>query len=253
MSDLDARIPALDAFQLRITENLRPLVRDLLEEHGGAIATAMFGEVFGTPVDRVEPLKQPSRDGHFILRLTTSFTEIGDSFDHLLDAEVYLRRFPFRNSRVTPATYVRYHFENYLQETYILYNRLVALARWVQHTYRKTRSSARVEKAVARVLDMLKFCFEPLLTARGVHVHEARLDEFPLRRLSLLDMASQEMPEFGPTYDQAQRRVRRERAAWIRANNDRLRIVMNTYFEQLHPLLFTPAGRARYPSPPRAG
>lgn len=93
--------------------------------------------VFGLPQPKtIAGRPEPSANERYWLDWFEEFTEIDSSVNRLDQALVYLSHYPrsrtFRFHRLSEANWLRYHIEAYLQETYILFQRLSRFLRKVQ-------------------------------------------------------------------------------------------------------------------------
>jgi hypothetical protein len=96
----------------------------------------LLNPVFGLPQPKTIA-KGPvtSANERYWLDWFEEFTEIDSSMNRLDQALAYLSQYPgtgiFRFHRLSEANWLRYHIEAYLQETYILFERLRRLLRRV--------------------------------------------------------------------------------------------------------------------------
>jgi len=132
---------------------------------------------------------EPSPNERFWLDWFQEFTEIDSSIRRLNQALVYLSYHPnsrtFRFHGLSEADWLRYHIEAYLQETYILVERLRRFLRKVE----KVTIDACDRRGLSLVKTMLeawKDSFKMLVTTRARHVHEYRFESDELRDLDTL-------------------------------------------------------------------
>jgi hypothetical protein len=62
----------------------------------------------------------------FFSKLYVGFKEIADSYYCLIDIETYIGRFPYGDTRISKTRHLVYHMENYINEVYILKERLTS-------------------------------------------------------------------------------------------------------------------------------
>src|SRR5689334_23144184 len=73
------------------------------------------------PGPSLSPLEQ------FQIKLFHGYMEIYKTVEALKNIEIYMAVFPHgRNKKIERSAYLSYHFENFLNEIYVLRNRLVA-------------------------------------------------------------------------------------------------------------------------------
>lgn len=140
---------------------------------------AQFGSCY------LDPAWQKKKAGEILKRPTDrqfeqifyGFTEIISSIEALELSESLLGLAPPRSKRVNKDNYLKFLVGAYLQEVYILEQRLTAYARKISRLYRKPSLSSLVRQIV----------YEPLkgiIETRGSHVHERRFSDERLDMLS---------------------------------------------------------------------
>jgi hypothetical protein len=149
----------------------------------------LLNPVFGLPQAKsVARGPEPSANERYWLDWFEEFTEIDSSMNRLDQALVYLSHFPgsrtFRFHRLSEA-WLRYHIEAYLQETYILFQRLSRFLRRVQKVAIDARDKGGVSSA-KKLKTSLEASFKSVVGIRGRHVHEYRFQDDELRNLDTL-------------------------------------------------------------------
>jgi hypothetical protein len=97
----------------------------------------LLNPVFGLPPREDIPAgPEPSANEQYWVEWFYQFVEINASIERLGQALVYLSHYPrspvFRFHRLSEASWRRYHIKSYLQETYILSERLGGFLRKVE-------------------------------------------------------------------------------------------------------------------------
>ncbi len=129
-------------FQSAISDKIVNIVRLSIEEHYTELNSVLQSQLFDLPgPSHIET--NPRKEELFILKVFNGFTEISDSFDSLKNCEIYIKRVPFPESKVSRVSYLRFVIEGYLNEMYILKERLDAYLKVLQRAY---RMSARKQK-----------------------------------------------------------------------------------------------------------
>lgn len=145
---------ALEAFWARLMWDLGPLHDDADVRPKGRSA-----------VDLAE-------DERKWLDVQDAYWEVDEAVDRLKLAEAYLRKRPsarwLRSEGILGTVYVAYHVENYIQETYILEDR-------VRRLIAKVRRVCADQTAVDTVAEVVTPGLRLLRRLRGMHVHEHRL------------------------------------------------------------------------------
>jgi len=131
---------------------------------------------------------EPSVNERYWGKWFREFQEIDTSVERLQQALVYLTHYPgakpFRSHRLSEAEWIRYHVEVYVQELYILYQRLGRFLRKVDKVAKGASDDAGL--AMVRALKQaVKDGFSHAVHIRSGHVHEFRLQDEVLSNLDL--------------------------------------------------------------------
>ena len=150
----------------------------------------LLNPVFGLPTrDDLPRGPEPSANERYWVEWFVQFSEINASIERLSQALVYLSHYPrsrvFRFHRLSEASWLRYHIEAYLQEAYILVERLKAFLKRTERTASRCgdpngRNSARKFRSAVDA------SFKNIVQARAGHVHKHRFEDEELRNLDTL-------------------------------------------------------------------
>jgi len=152
-----------------------------------------FADVFRNHLFGLEGPKRLKRKwakaDEIFSKIFYGFSEIMNSYESLLDCEIYVKQYPnyssFKKRKITRVRYLRYHIEKYFEEVYILKARLEAYANMVKKYFKNDT------KIVANIDKLKKSIFSPLegiIKTRGSHVHISRYTDPELDRLSSLEL-----------------------------------------------------------------
>ncbi|GAC1655724.1 MAG: hypothetical protein NVS4B3_20700 [Gemmatimonadaceae bacterium] len=181
--------------------------------------------------------------------MLAEYMEIGETTERLYDIEEYLRRFPFRGTRITQDRYLRSHIEMYLHEAHILRERLKSFAKRATRAYRKTSMADLAQNVGLRLKTLVESTFAEAIRIRGRHVHEARLDEVRWGNLGSLENIARNSPE--PEWQRilknARRKVKHHYIAWAIESNKLIDSLLDFYYELLHPIVFESGHTVRSP------
>lgn len=189
-------------------------------------------------IPKVAPAELPPEE-RFAVDTFHGFMEIRGTLERLHDIELYVRRFPYRGSRVTRERYLRFHIEAYFHEAYILRERLSAFGKRSTRAYKR---GARRERSVrvAQQLETIVASLDDVVEVRSRHVHESRFEEMRLLNLATLELIERNSRD--PIWSQLLKGhyplVRRYWAGWVREMNSSIEELLNMYFVSLHPLMF---------------
>ncbi len=235
-----------EKFSKNIFDIILPLARRLLKEHRHDFEQAIGNELLKTngPKSIDRELSPPEL---FIRKIVNGYQEISDSFENLENIEIYIRRFPYRGTRITPIAYLRFNMENYFHELYVLYERLKAYLKIIQRIYQKNSDAQTIKSVLESLQNNVCKVFEVLVRIRGSHVHVTRFEDTTLRRLSLLELLSRGDIEFKILYQNAYKEARHEIVLSIKNNNGMIREILDAYFEILNSIVFDDTRQLRFP------
>jgi len=194
-----------------------------------------------------KPRELSSRES-FIEQLFFGFMEILMSFENLRNVSIYIRRFPYHRAGVEKTAYLRYHIENYLNELYILKNRMNALLTVISRRYRKDKRRDQIRDASKKIQDHFARALINVVQTRGAHVHEQRFDDYDISRLTLFKIMSSESDVYAMEYEKVYRQVRHAKRLWIEASNKAIEQLFDSYFGTLKTLLFDDKGNLKVPN-----
>jgi hypothetical protein len=164
-------------------ERITPLLK-------AGLRPGLLNPVFDLPVPAgVQKGPKPSANEQYWLNWFRDSSEIEASLMRLDQALVYLSHYPssrvFRFHGLSEADWIRYHIEAYLQETYILSERLGRFLRKVEKVAIAARDKAGVS-TVKRLKASVDATLKNVVKVRGGHVHEYRFQDDELQNLDTL-------------------------------------------------------------------
>jgi hypothetical protein len=177
------------------------------------------------------------------------FTEIDRTYSNLQDIEGYIKRFPYKNSQINPINYLHYHIGNYLNEIYILENRLIDYPKKIIRFNRNSPNFMANKISIIDFEKVIKSSFANIVQIRGRHVHRYHFLDDDLERIQILSSLPSEdmkeisnMDEFNKVIQQYQVLYLREiQGKWhkkIIADNIVIKKFLDTYFDFLNLLVF---------------
>ena len=168
-------------------EVLRPYMED--KSHTQQVGEALRNTLLDLPGPReavggssLSPLDT------FRARLIRDFGEISSSYEALQDIALYISRFPYRDTRITRPGHLRYHFEQHLNEIYILRGRVVDCCKRISRAYRSDRAQRHVQSHMDAAIHTVESTLTNIVGVRGAHVHVRRFTAPDIERLELLEM-----------------------------------------------------------------
>lgn len=215
----------------------------LLATHASELNAAMVNDIFDLPGPRhIE--RVADNDELIWSEVWYAFAEIHESYEALLDYEVYVRRYPYGGSRVSKVRHLLHAIEAYLHEAYILTERLKSFPGLVSKHLSgdaKERFSREVTSTMGKLVNK---SFKNLTSARGRHTHNERFDSEEFKRLRILEVlllapkdlswAKAVRVIFQSSYTDA----RKKWTKTVSDNNARTREFLDKYCDALHPFIF---------------
>ncbi|MBU2617538.1 MAG: hypothetical protein KKI07_02530 [Euryarchaeota archaeon] len=177
---------------------------------------------------------------HFIAnKLFRPLGEILFSVEAIENIAIYARSFPYKRQGVSRATYLKYHVENYLNELYLLKNRLIAYLKLIEKSYKRSDISEHVNATISPLYKVVTKDFMEYLNVRGAHVHQHRYSDDDFNRLSTLELLSRGggKDKFGTIMthlsDNAHSEIRKKWVKRINADLKGIHSLLEFFFENL--------------------
>jgi hypothetical protein len=193
--------------------------------------------------------QKPTSSERFLGELLTSFNEIACSYETLQDIEIYISSFPFNRSRTTPLRFLRFLIGAYLNEMYILRERLLTHLKRLKKLYSKDTRLRKILLLVNRIDKVVLKQFEDISLLRGSHVHILRYSDKDIERLGILELLSAGFshPTFSDLFRFDYRATRSKWKKTIKSNNAKVKKLFDLYFEGIQPIVFDNTGKPIYP------
>jgi hypothetical protein len=144
--------------------------------------------------------------------------------------------------------YLRYHIENYYQEVHLLRERLLSFIRILKRVYKSSPAAAELAPSTKPVEKAVMQIFAPFAEPRGRHVHQKRLDDEHLRRLSSIEVLVPVNPIFADLLRSVVRRTRKEKIAWLNSQTEIIGRRVDEYFDVIAKILIDGEGRFLEPA-----
>jgi hypothetical protein len=239
-------VNGFERFRSSILGVIIPQAERLLEDHESDFSeiykTVLLGGNGRTTIDRKRSKKED-----FISKIFKGFTEINDVLERLQNIELYVRRFPYAASSVTRLQYLKYHFENYLNEVYILRERLNSYLTSIKRLYRKDPRKHEIDELVKNIRKTISGSLGSVIEVRGAHIHEKRYDDDDFARLRTLELLIIGDSAFKPFYDKAYKEIRKKKTSLIERNNKETRKIIDVYMDKLYGIVFDKKGELLFP------
>ena len=246
-------LKGLERFQVALMEDGKPDMARWLKSKKKAklLMDEVHKHIFdlGPPTP---PGRRTGRRSHHQL-LVHHASEIQTTIDTMRDIEFYMGRFPYSEVKIAKHRHLQFHVEAWLNELYILQERLLQLLTFIERQHRKDPRLDHI-KAVCRMLnDFVVDSMKKGVDIRGRHVHKWRLSDNQIDRLVGISLYTK-MPSrkiqraFRPYYESEYRKIRRRWREWVASGTDEAQKLADAYFEEVFKLILDDKGRLVYPS-----
>lgn len=195
----------------------------------------------------INPAWEAKKRGKVLNRPTDSafealfrgFIEISDTLEALALTETLLGLAAPRSSKVKKDEYLKYLVGAYLQEVYILEQRLTAYAKKMLRLYNHPAHIPALE-------DSIQSTFGGITRTRGAHVHSQRFTDEMLDMLARTSLVSIFKPEFAEDLHFEYKYVQRQWRKIVKTNNAATRAFLDQYFDELF-VLISKSGKFVFP------
>jgi hypothetical protein len=161
------------------------------------------------------------------------FTEITDTFDALEFSSVLLSVASPRSKKVSKEKYLKFVVNTYLQDVYILKERLNTYATQIKRMHDKMGRTELTKKHIDPLFETVKEAFKGLIDTRNGHVHVKQYTDESLSDASSMALIAEHYPEFDHHYNFSLTNAKREWKNRIENNNKNTAKVLNEYFNEL--------------------
>lgn len=250
----DSRKSFLDKLLKISSAGLESIPPEEMKELGQIIGSRLLG----MPGPRTLNRRTSPKELWFHRRLFEPATAIFQSKEALLDIQVYVRSFPYRDTRVSRTTHLRHSLEHFFQEAYILRQRMIDLLNSLQKDYTGSPQENELLRANQSLCKLLKDSLRSLMDARKEHVHGSGFYDDDLERIAMLEILHQRgwanteaektlKTKITLLYRQESRKERRRWSDFVANWNKTIERLIDGYFEIIFSILFRDNGELHYP------
>lgn len=227
----------LERFQKCMADGAAKVIGPRLEADDGRLQQAAASHLFGGP--SVPSQLDLTSDEALFIRFFHGFTDIQATLEVLLDLQIYVRRFPFRDTRVTKDRYLAFIVASHLSEIYILKERLKQYAELIKNSLNGRPEKADIARIMGPVFRALRDTFQHISQTRGNHVHERRYTDQGLERVATFELLARHGdPKYAHFLRSAYRTARSEWARTMRENQEAIDLLINHFFDAAWHCLF---------------
>lgn len=174
---------------------------------------------------------------NFFEKTVKGFMEIASTLEALRLTYTFVSLAPPRSLRIKKPDYLKYHVSVYLQETYILKERLNTYATRIQRIYSKGSREISAEARIKPLFAMIKTAMDDLVLTRSAHVHERRYTDEDLDEISMFGMISDANQEFEEAFQYSYGLAKSTWKERIKKNNAATMKLIDHYFDELYEVI----------------
>ncbi len=193
------------------------------------------GKIIDPIAKRVRPAEEFSDEERRLFdAIFRRFTEITETVDNLDLCQLFISAPIPRRKGLKLDRYLGYHITFYLQEIYILNERLESYAKTIMRLKKRGNRDREIAKRYEPMLDMVRTALSNIVKARGDHVHNRPFTDTELDELSTYSLLAQFKPEFN---DHARFQYRMARTVWVKRlkeNRAAIQTLLDGYFDFIY-------------------
>ncbi len=224
-----------------IIRNTPEDIQDIVKRN---IAISLFGRD-GEPIY----VEMNDYEKHFYI-LFYGLHEIIESYEQLKDFEIFIKVFPYKRYNISKARYLRFIIGSYLNEMYILRERLLAYVKKIEKEYRNTRIYSNVQRVTNPIYDRVINSLSKICEVRNTHVHVNRYYDDLINRVIGFEIVVQDDNTniFYPKYNSEYKKIRSKWKKTIGENNRAVDELLDFVFAELMDVVFKINSELNQPS-----
>jgi len=226
-----------EKFQKACSESIKPILQDMYESHSEDFAKVV--ENYWFDLEGPKTLKEAVNISEPpLIKLLMGYFEILESYQCLSDFELYFRRFPSK-TMVTKYRYLKFLVDSYLNESYILEQRLSTFLVVVKKTYIQNQLYRNLYTVLTQLQQAVDFALKNIHDVRGAHVHQKRYSDNHLEMLSVFESTAlnNDNEGFNRLYKLG---FKYARDTWLKKIQDLNRLyktILDYYFDELYKVI----------------
>lgn len=196
----------------------------------------------------ISPLvKQKLEDNDFCSTQTdlnfvifNGFSEISDSLSTLKLIEKFIKIDPPKEDGINYSNYLTYHVHNYLQEMYILKERLKTYSTKIQKQYNQVIGEDIVKNTIESLMKIILNALNGITGdggARNLHVHVEKFKDNELNWLSSTTLLAGFHDEFKIESQVAYYKAKDKWSKIVENNNEELNKLIDIYFNTIYKIV----------------
>lgn len=243
------KIPNVYRFDMSLNKAFNEYMTPIFEEKKQEFIVAHMNRMLGTNGQTVvDNVSLP--EGKFLAEISVGAFEIFNTYETMLDTEIYIRKFPFSKTRIAKSRYLKNVIANHLNNIYMLKERLVKYLKILRRRYgRRSSADTKLTSRITQILEeYTESSFHQLNLIRHSHVHNEEFYDTDIERLSLLENFINNNPttpsldQFKGYYDFEFDRIRKTKIKEIKKINADTEEVLDMFFDLIYTIVFDESG-----------
>ena len=242
-------------FTSQINNISRNYMQDIVINHKNDLTEVMVNYIFNSngpkKISRIL-----SEDEKFFKEIFYLFNEIINISESVVDHQIYIRRFPYQNTRIEKSRHLRHNVESFINDVSILKYRLIRFSNKINKLYKSKIFTVDISEKIKKLNNNLKKSFEPITEIRDAHIHIKRFDDYDLSRLEGLELLLRNFRDTNiikdinlSHYINSEYKVIRKRfSKEIKTTISDIKIILDEYFTVLSEILFDDRNKLKFPS-----
>ena len=168
------------------------------------------------------------------------FSEISDSINTLKLIETFIKTNPPKENGINYSNYLTYHVHNYLQEMYILKERLTTYSKKIKRSYSKVIQDKMIKDMVESLMKIILDALNGvtgLHGARNKHVHAKKFKDEELNWLSSSIFLADFNYKFRIESEHAYLKAKAKWSTRIETNNRELDQLIDMFFNTMYGII----------------
>ena len=182
-----------------------------------------------------ENLYPSQKDLEFII--FNGLNEITASLENIKLTLASISLVPPKSKKINRSDYLKYHIHVYLQEIYILKERLNEYATTLQRRYTKINKEINVKEYITPLFQIVKMMFNDITNVRSKHVHAQRFSDSDLDWLSSTTFLSKFHDEYELPSKRIYKKVSQEWETTIKKNTKEINKIIDIYFNTIYAVI----------------
>ena len=168
------------------------------------------------------------------------FSEISDSLKTLQLIEKFIKINPPKEIGINYSNYLTYHVHNYLQEMYILKERLTTYSTKIQRSYSKVIDNKILKSTIESLMKIILDALNGITGSHGVrnkHVHAKKFKDEELNWLSSTTFLADFHDEFKIESEHAYVKAKTKWSKTVENNNQELNKLIDIFFNTIYTVI----------------